>query len=155
LDIFWIKTHCSKKWKLLVFNAVITSKVLYGLETLEPTEAAGRLLNTFQLKGLRKILKLHTTFVQRNNSDEYVYNIEEPMILSTRRQKDLGDKSNQTTNRNSGRQKTETSWACLEEGIGNIHCHYTKLRSPQDPRSHGKPNTEDEAAHNNSGHLTI
>ena len=54
LDIFWIKTHCSKKWKLLVFNAVITSKVLYGLETLEPTEAAGRLLNTFQLKGLRK-----------------------------------------------------------------------------------------------------
>ena len=73
LDIFWIKTHCSKKWKLLVFNAVITSKVLYGLETLEPTEAAGRLLNTFQLKGLRKILKLHTTFVQRNNSNEYVY----------------------------------------------------------------------------------
>ena len=55
LDIFWIKTHCSKKWKLLVFNAVITSKVLYGLETLEPTEAAGRLLNTFQLnKGFAK-----------------------------------------------------------------------------------------------------
>ena len=39
------------------------------------------------------------------------------------------------------------------EGIGNIH--YTKLRSPQDPRSHGKPNTEDEAAHDNSGQLTI
>ena len=37
------------------------------------TEAAGRLLNTFQLKGLRKKLKLHTTFVQRNNSNEYVY----------------------------------------------------------------------------------
>ena len=57
LDIFWIKTHCSKKWKLLVFNAVITSKVLYGLETLDPTEAAGRLLSTFQLfptKGFAK-----------------------------------------------------------------------------------------------------
>ena len=39
------------------------------------------------------------------------------------------------------------------ERIGNIH--YTKLRSPQDPRSHGKPNTEDEAAHDNSGQLTI
>ena len=39
------------------------------------------------------------------------------------------------------------------EGIGNIH--YTKLRSPLDPRSHGKPNTEDEAAHDNSGQLTI
>ena len=40
-------------------TARITSKVLYGLETLEPTESAGRLLNTFQLKSLRKILKLH------------------------------------------------------------------------------------------------
>ena len=27
--------------------------------------------------------------------------------------------------------------------------------SPQDPRSHGKPNTEDEAAHDNSGQPTI
>ena len=57
LDLFWIKTHCSKKWKLLVFNAVITSRVLYGLETLDPTEAAGRLLSTFQLfstKGFAK-----------------------------------------------------------------------------------------------------
>ena len=39
------------------------------------------------------------------------------------------------------------------EGIGSIH--YTKLRSPQDPRSRGKPNTEDEAAHDNSGRQTI
>ena len=39
------------------------------------------------------------------------------------------------------------------EGVGNIH--YTKLRSLQDPRPHGKPNTEDEAAHNNSGQLTM
>ena len=149
MGIFWIKTHCSKKWKLLVFNAVITSKVLYGLETLEPTEAAGRLLNTFQLKGLRKKLKLHTTFVQRNSSNEYVCR-----------------RANETLNAPSegpGRQikpqtkfwKTE-NWNFLGmswEGIGNIH--YTKLRSPLDPRSHGKPNTEDEAAHDNSGQLTI
>ena len=33
------------------------------------------------------------------------------------------------------------------EGVGNIH--YTKLRSLQDPRPHGKPNAEDEAAHEN------
>ena len=73
LDVFWLKTNCSKRWKLLVFNAVVTSKVLYGLETLEPTCSAGNLLDTFQLKGLRKILRLHTTFVQRNNTNEYVY----------------------------------------------------------------------------------
>ena len=73
LDIFWLKAQCSKKWKLTVYNAIITSKVLYGLETLEPTQATAKLLNTFQLKGLRKILKLHTTFVQRHNTNEYVY----------------------------------------------------------------------------------
>ena len=43
------------------------------METLEPTETAGRLLDTFQLKGLRKILKLHTTSIQRRNSNEYVF----------------------------------------------------------------------------------
>ena len=73
LDIFWLKAQSSKKWKLTVYNAIITSKVLYALETLEPTQATTKLLNTFQLKGLRKILKLHITFVQRPNTNEYVY----------------------------------------------------------------------------------
>ena len=54
----------NKLRKLRVFNAVVTSKVLYGLETLEPTCSAGNLLDTFQLKGLRKNLRLHTTFVR-------------------------------------------------------------------------------------------
>ena len=73
LDIFWLKAQCSRKWKLIAYNAVITAKVLYGLETLEPTKATANLLNTFQLKGLRKILRLHTTFIQRNNTNEYIY----------------------------------------------------------------------------------
>ena len=73
LDIFWLRANCNKKWKLLVYNSVIVSKLLYGLESLEPTDATGKLLNTFQLKGLRKILRLHTTFIQRQNTNEYVY----------------------------------------------------------------------------------
>ena len=73
LDTFWNKSKCNTKWKLLVFNAVIVSKVLYGLETLEPTETVGNLLNTFQLKGLRKILKLNTTFIDRENNNEFIF----------------------------------------------------------------------------------
>ena len=73
LDIFWLETKCNKKWKLLVYNAVITTKLLYGLETLEPTESAGKLLNTVQLKGLRKIRQVHTTFINRSNPTAYVY----------------------------------------------------------------------------------
>ena len=70
MDIFWIKTHCSKKWKLLVFNAVITSIVLYGLESHGSSWKAIKHVPT---KGFTKKMKLHTTFVQRNNSNEYVY----------------------------------------------------------------------------------
>ena len=48
---------------VFLYNAVITSKVQYGLETPEPTESATRLLNVFPLRGLRKIIRLHTTYM--------------------------------------------------------------------------------------------
>ena len=54
-------------------HVYITSKLLYGLETLELTQGAAQLLNKFQLKGLRKILNLQTTYVQRENTNELVY----------------------------------------------------------------------------------
>ena len=39
-DIAWLKlkSQCSRKWKFLVYNAVIKNQVLYGLETLEPNQ---------------------------------------------------------------------------------------------------------------------
>ena len=73
LDIFWNKTNCGKSWKWLVYNSIIISRLLYGLESLQTTDNTGKLLNTFQLKGLRKILHLHTTYLNRNNSNEFVY----------------------------------------------------------------------------------
>ena len=39
LDMLRLRVHCSKKWKLTVCNVVSTSKVLCGLETLEPFRA--------------------------------------------------------------------------------------------------------------------
>ena len=69
LDIFWNKTNCGKSWKWLVYNSIIISRLLYGLESLQTTDNTGKLLNTFQLKGLN----LHTTYIDRNNSNEFVY----------------------------------------------------------------------------------
>ena len=65
LDISWLKFQCSGNWKLIVYNAVITTKVLYGLEMLETTKATAN--------RLRKILRLQTTFIQRHNTDKFVY----------------------------------------------------------------------------------
>ena len=41
VDISWLKANCNRRWKVLVYNAVIVSKLLYGLESLEPTDATG------------------------------------------------------------------------------------------------------------------
>ena len=57
---FVLLQNIMEKRKLMVLNALIASQ-----ETLEPTDAAANLLNTFQLKGLRKTLKLHTTYKDR------------------------------------------------------------------------------------------
>ena len=50
LDVLWKKTNCSIAWKLFIFQAVVISKLLYGLETLIATEATLHKLNTFQMK---------------------------------------------------------------------------------------------------------
>ena len=39
LSSYWKATTASKKWKLIVFNAIIRSKLLYGLETVHLTQA--------------------------------------------------------------------------------------------------------------------
>ena len=63
-----------------MLDAVARSKLLYGLESAQLTQAAVLKLDVFQLKGLRKILKLQTTFVDRANSNQYVYDRANQMI---------------------------------------------------------------------------
>jgi hypothetical protein len=95
LDIFCIKIHYNKKSKLFVFDPVVTSKILYNLEILEPIQATGRLLNIFQLKNLFKkyiyILYSYNIIIPINKNI-YIY-IEKSMKFSMRHQ-DLGNKSN-------------------------------------------------------------
>ena len=73
LDIFWKKTNCPLKLKLNVFNAVIISKLVYGLETFQYTEAVGRKLDVFQMKGLRKTMRIIPTLIDRTHTNENVF----------------------------------------------------------------------------------
>ncbi len=54
LELLWKHAECSTKWKLQVYNAVVVSRVAYGLETVELTEPLVKKLNGFYLRGLRK-----------------------------------------------------------------------------------------------------
>ena len=60
-------------FKITALDAVIRSKLLYGLDSAQLTPSQQRRTEVFQLTGLRKILKMNTTYVERNNSKDQVY----------------------------------------------------------------------------------
>ena len=73
LNAFWFKSNCPKRFKLNVLDAVIRSKLVYGLEAIQLPQSLLMKLDTFQLKGLRKILGFDTTFVNRSNTNKRVF----------------------------------------------------------------------------------
>ena len=54
-DLFWKGAILDLKLKIGVFHAVVVSKLVYGLDALQYTEAQGHTCN-FHMKGLRTIL---------------------------------------------------------------------------------------------------
>ena len=63
LKYLWADTQISTPRKLVVFNAVIRSKVFYTLDTLELTQGQQQALDTAYFRGLRRILKKNSTFI--------------------------------------------------------------------------------------------
>ena len=55
-----------------MFNAIIRSKLMYGHETMVMNTIQLKKLDVYQLKGLRTILKLHTTYVNREYPNDYI-----------------------------------------------------------------------------------
>ena len=73
MRVFFKNARCPTRWKLIVYNSIIRSKLLYGLETLELTKPLMSKLEAFQLRGLRKILNMATTYIDRRNTNAEVY----------------------------------------------------------------------------------
>ena len=69
---YWKASDANVKWKLRIFDAVIRAKLLYGLETVHLTKAMLNKIDTFQIRGLRKILNLPSTFIDRRFTNRYV-----------------------------------------------------------------------------------
>ena len=78
LSAFGKHSTCSAKTKINIYTAVICAKLVYGLHTVRLLDHQLNSLNAFQLRGLRQILKIPTTFGQmvagqaRTNTNEYV-----------------------------------------------------------------------------------
>ena len=60
LDLLWGKSRASIKWKLKVYDAVIVTKLMYGVTSIPLSKADANKIDAFQMRGLRKILKSST-----------------------------------------------------------------------------------------------
>ena len=74
LDLFWRHSDCPVHIKVYTADAVLRSKLLYGLESAQLIPSVLKKLETFQLKVLRKILKIETTYINRVNSNVSIFN---------------------------------------------------------------------------------
>ena len=54
LDLFWRHSPCSKAIEVQTADAVLRSKLLYGIESTQLIPSMLKRLETFQLKVLRK-----------------------------------------------------------------------------------------------------
>ena len=65
LQLFWSKAGTTVKWRLRMFEAALSSKLLYGLETTQLTKSELNSIDAFQMKMLRKILRVPSTYIDR------------------------------------------------------------------------------------------
>ena len=73
LSAYWKASGASKKWKLIIFDAIIRSKLLCGLETIHLTQALSKSLDAFQSRSLRiKNLKRPSTFIDRSCTNQKI-----------------------------------------------------------------------------------
>ena len=69
-DVLWKKAPVPLKWKLRVYDAIIISKVLYGLDAIPFTEQDCKQLDAFQYRGLKTILGIkHSYWAGVENKD--------------------------------------------------------------------------------------
>ena len=72
LNILWNNQSNTTHFKIIAWDAILKTKLMYGLESAQINDQMLKQLNTFQLKGFRKILRVVTTFIDKDNSNERV-----------------------------------------------------------------------------------
>ena len=75
LSPFWNKSNIPKRIKLTIYDALIRSKLVYGMESLYFTQDVKSKVDAFQLKGLRRILNLPPTHIDRANTNTKIFEL--------------------------------------------------------------------------------
>ena len=72
-EIIWKHKQCPDKTRLMYWSMTIKTKLMYGLYLMALTQSQARRLNALQNKGLRKILNVKTTYIDRRNTVESLF----------------------------------------------------------------------------------
>ena len=64
------KRNYTTNQKLIIYDSVIRSKLVYGMESAQIDDAERGKTNTFQLKGIRQILNMKSTYGQKVAGEE-------------------------------------------------------------------------------------
>ena len=73
LDLFWRLSNCDIAVKVYTADAILRAKLLYGLESAQLIPSVAKRMETLQLKVLRKILRLNTTYIDRENNNYSIF----------------------------------------------------------------------------------
>ena len=83
LQTYWKATNASKKWQLLAYEAIVKSKLLYGLETAQASRADLKRIDAFQLRGIRQILGKKYTYWDRSATNNTLFDMASRIISET------------------------------------------------------------------------
>ena len=72
LHVFFYNSDNAVTRQLQMLNAILRSKMMYGLETVVMNTRVLSMFNTFQLKCLRTVLKIPTTYIDKELSNVMV-----------------------------------------------------------------------------------
>ncbi len=73
IDLFWRHSNCDIAVKVYTADAILRAKLLYGLESAQLIPSVAKRMETLQLKALRKILRIHTTYIDRESNNNSIF----------------------------------------------------------------------------------
>ena len=73
LQIFWRKSNCPITFKIIAIDAIVRSKLIYGIDSMQLNEPDQKRMEKFHLQALRKILNWDTTFIDRDKTNAKIY----------------------------------------------------------------------------------
>ena len=80
LKLFWREGLLTIKDKIRIYDTLIASKLMYGLHTAPLKNDLLNQIDAFHFKGLRQILKLRPTYLDRDNTNLKVLQIAEDAV---------------------------------------------------------------------------